>query len=90
MKLKIIKKGKKRKFWIHNVDNSSLTLYFTINCVNTLSILKRVLNKTETKYIFVRNFNLHYLLWNKSTKFTQHVMTNKLIVIVDETDFHKE
>ena len=37
-------------------------------------------------HILLNDLNLHYSLWNKSSKFTQHVITNQLIDIINKAN----
>ena len=75
-----------KEIWIHNIYNFSSSFYSTTESENTLSIIKRCVNEIETNHILLNDFNLHHSLWSESSKFTQHVMINQLIDIIDEAD----
>ena len=86
LKSKVTENEIEKKIWIHNVYNFSLTFYSSTNNISILSTIEKWINEIEMKYILLKIFNLHYSLWNESSKFTQHVMTNKLIDIIDKID----
>ena len=49
-------------------------------------MIKKCINEIKAKHIVLNNFNLHYFLWNEFSKWTQHVMTHKLIDIIDKAN----
>ena len=86
LKLKVMKNEIEKKIWIHNIYNFLSSFYSTIENKSTLSIIEKCVNEIETNHILLNDFNLHHSLWNESSKFTQHVMTNQLIDIINEAD----
>ena len=81
----------KLKFWlklmtkiihIHNVYNSLLTSYVFIDNSFILSMIERQL-QINVKYLLIKNFNLHHLLWCDLSHFTQHAMTNQLLKLIE-------
>ena len=81
-----MKNETEKKIWIHNIYNLSWLFYSTTKSESTLSIIEKCVNEIETNHIFLNDFNLHYSLWNKSSKFTQYVITNQLINIINEAN----
>ena len=86
LKLKIMKNEIEKKIWIHNIYNFSSSFYSTTKSESTLSIIEKCVNEIETNHILLNDFNLHHSFWNESSKFTQHVMTNQLIDIINEAN----
>ena len=78
LKLKFWLKLTTKMIYIHNVYNSSLTLYVFIDNSFILLIIKHQL-QIDVKYVLMKNFNLHHLLWCNSSSFTQHAATNQLL-----------
>jgi hypothetical protein len=71
---------------IHNVYNASLNFYTTRSALIVIKIVKNCLNDDE-KHILLKDFNLHHFLWSDATKSIQHDATNKLLNVVQQTQF---
>ena len=82
LKSRIKKNESAKTILIHNVYNFSSTFYSSTNKFNILSAIEKWINEMDTKHILLKNFNLHYSLWNELSKFIQHFMTNKLMDII--------
>ena len=65
--------------------NPSPISYSSIDSPSTLTIVKGQLI-AETKHILLGDFNLHYLLWNHSSRPTQHAESEKLLNIIEEAN----
>ena len=70
---------------IHNVYLSFLKFLQNINKNFLIYSLQQLLSKSD-EYLLVRNFNIHYLIWEKIKCMKQHNMMNNLIQITSETD----
>ena len=86
----------KLKFWlkltvkmihIHNVYNSSSTSYVFIDNSFMLLMIKRQL-QIDVKHVLMKNFNLHYLLWCDSSRFTQHAAANQLLNLIETANLN--
>ena len=85
-KIKNYEKWNWKKKWINNIYKLSSTFYSITKNESTLSIIKKCVNEIETNHILLNDFNLHHSFWNESLKFTQHVMTNQLIDIINKVN----
>ena len=86
-KLKLWLKLMTKMIHIHNEYNSSLTSYVFIDNSFMLSMIKRQL-QTDAKYVLMKNFNLHHLLWCDSSHFTQHAITNQMLKLIETTNLN--
>ncbi len=69
---------------IHNVYNSSLIFYISRIVLIVIKTIKNKLND-EKKHILLKDFNLHYSMWRRIFKSTQHDAANQLIDVVLQT-----
>ena len=81
-KLKFWLKSMTKMIHIHNVYNSSLTLYVFIDNSFMLSMIERQL-QIDVKHVLMKDFNLHHLLWCDSSRFTQHAATSQLLNLIE-------
>ena len=74
----------KMRFWlknnikcmhIHHVYNSSSVSYASIDNSFMLSTVKNQL-QAGVEYVFLKNFNLHHLIWSGPARPTQHVVVD--------------
>ncbi len=70
---------------IHNVYSKFSDNYIHIN-QNLLIFRLSELFKKSDEYILLKDFNLHYLIWNDLQYFIRYNMINELLCIVNETD----
>jgi hypothetical protein len=66
---------------IHNVYNSSLIFYISKVVLIVIETIKSKLND-EKKHIFLKDFNLHHLMWKEIFKLIQHDAANQFINVV--------
>ena len=68
---------------IHNVYFKFLSSYIHIN-QNLLIFKLSELFRKSNEHVLLKNFNLHYLIWNDLQCFIRHNMTNELLCIVNK------
>ena len=71
--------------YIHNVYFKFSDSYTHINQNLLIFKLSELFRKSD-EYILLKNFNLHYSIWNNLQCFIRHNMINELLCIINEID----
>ncbi len=82
IKLRIATNDMQRNIHIHNVYNAFSILYTFLESFVVFTTVERLL-QNDAKHILLSDFNLHHSFWSRSTRFTQHVVADQLIDLIN-------